>query len=54
MQLQQFSGYQLVSVEKDMRNDKAAADLTSLGVCDSVLIARRSSCFKLVLQVMIV
>jgi len=31
MTLQQFNGYKLVSVEKDMRDDKAAADLTSLG-----------------------
>ncbi|CAH1163283.1 unnamed protein product [Phaedon cochleariae] len=31
MQLQQFKGYKLVSVEKDMRDDKAANDLTNLG-----------------------
>ncbi|KAF5287143.1 hypothetical protein FQR65_LT12329 [Abscondita terminalis] len=31
MQLQQFSGYKLVSVEKDMRDDKAASDLANLG-----------------------
>lgn len=31
MQLQQFSGHKLVSVEKDMRDDKAAYDLTNLG-----------------------
>ncbi|KAL3279356.1 hypothetical protein HHI36_016862 [Cryptolaemus montrouzieri] len=31
MQLQQFKGYNLVSVEKDMRNDKQASDLTNLG-----------------------
>ncbi|KAK9878893.1 hypothetical protein WA026_003722 [Henosepilachna vigintioctopunctata] len=31
MQLQQFKGYKLVSVEKDMRDDKQASDLTNLG-----------------------
>ncbi|XP_065170658.1 heat shock protein 75 kDa, mitochondrial [Atheta coriaria] len=31
MQLQQFKGYRVVSVEKDMRDDKKAADLTNLG-----------------------
>ncbi|KAH1019196.1 hypothetical protein HUJ04_009050 [Dendroctonus ponderosae] len=31
MQLQQFQGYRLISVEKDMRDDKAANDLTNLG-----------------------
>ncbi|XP_076252218.1 TNF receptor associated protein 1 isoform X2 [Rhynchophorus ferrugineus] len=31
MQLQQFQGYRLISVEKDMRDDKAASDLTNLG-----------------------
>jgi TNF receptor-associated protein 1 len=31
MQLQQFKGYKLVSVEKDMRDDKAANDLSNLG-----------------------
>ncbi|XP_017787134.1 PREDICTED: heat shock protein 75 kDa, mitochondrial [Nicrophorus vespilloides] len=31
MQLQQFKGFRVVSVEKDMREDKAAADLTNLG-----------------------
>lgn len=31
MQLQQFNGYRLKSVEKDMREDKAASDLTNLG-----------------------
>lgn len=31
MQLQQFKGYKVVSVEKDMRDDKAANDLTNLG-----------------------
>lgn len=31
MQLQQFEGYRLISVEKDMRDDKAASDLTNLG-----------------------
>ncbi|XP_066259178.1 heat shock protein 75 kDa, mitochondrial [Euwallacea similis] len=31
MQLQQFQGYKLISVEKDMRDDKAANDLTNLG-----------------------
>lgn len=31
MQLQQFKGYRLVSVEKDLRDDKAANDLSSLG-----------------------
>lgn len=31
MQLQQFKGYKVVSVEKDMRDDKAASDLTNLG-----------------------
>ncbi|KAJ8958321.1 hypothetical protein NQ318_017467 [Aromia moschata] len=31
MQLQQFNGYKLLSVEKDMRDDKAANDLTNLG-----------------------
>lgn len=31
MQLQQFNGYKLISVEKDMRDDKAASDLTNLG-----------------------
>lgn len=31
MQLQQFKGYKLVSVEKDMREDKDASDLTNLG-----------------------
>ncbi|XP_018327578.1 heat shock protein 75 kDa, mitochondrial isoform X2 [Agrilus planipennis] len=31
MQLQQFKGYRLISVEKDMRDDKAASDLTNLG-----------------------
>ncbi|KAK4881855.1 hypothetical protein RN001_005174 [Aquatica leii] len=31
MQLQQFGGYKLVSVEKDMRDDKAASDLANLG-----------------------
>ncbi|CAH0552624.1 unnamed protein product [Brassicogethes aeneus] len=31
MQLQQFQGYKLTSVEKDMRDDKAASDLTNLG-----------------------
>ncbi|CAH1971269.1 unnamed protein product [Acanthoscelides obtectus] len=30
MQLQQFKGYKLVSVEKDMRDDKAANDLSNL------------------------
>lgn len=31
MQLQQFNGYKVISVEKDMRDDKAASDLTNLG-----------------------
>ncbi|XP_044761878.1 heat shock protein 75 kDa, mitochondrial [Coccinella septempunctata] len=31
MQLQQFKGYKLISVEKDMRDDKEASDLTNLG-----------------------
>ncbi|CAG9764608.1 unnamed protein product [Ceutorhynchus assimilis] len=31
MQLQQFQGYKLISVEKDMRDDKTASDLTNLG-----------------------
>nr|QWV59565.1 heat shock protein 90-1 [Lasioderma serricorne] len=31
MQLQQFTGYRLVSVEKEMREDKAASDLSNLG-----------------------
>lgn len=31
MQLIEFKGYKLVSVEKDMRDDKAASDLTNLG-----------------------
>lgn len=31
MQLQQFKGYKVISVEKDMRDDKAASDLTNLG-----------------------
>ncbi|KAK5650863.1 hypothetical protein RI129_001892 [Pyrocoelia pectoralis] len=31
MQLQQFSGHKVISVEKDMRDDKAASDLTNLG-----------------------
>ncbi|KAL1505814.1 hypothetical protein ABEB36_005289 [Hypothenemus hampei] len=31
MQLQQFQNYRLISVEKDMREDKAASDLTNLG-----------------------
>lgn len=31
MQLQQYKGNKLVSVEKDMREDKAASDLTNLG-----------------------
>lgn len=31
MQLQQFKGYRLVSVEKDMRDDKNANDLSNLG-----------------------
>lgn len=31
MQLQQFKGYKIVSVEKDMRDDKTALDLTNLG-----------------------
>lgn len=31
MQLQQFQGNRLISVEKDMRDDKAASDLTNLG-----------------------
>lgn len=31
MQLQQFKGNKLVSVEKDMREDKQAIDLTNLG-----------------------
>lgn len=31
MQLQQFSGHKVVSVEKDMRDDKTASDLTNLG-----------------------
>ncbi|XP_060525461.1 heat shock protein 75 kDa, mitochondrial [Cylas formicarius] len=30
MQLQQFQGHKLISVEKDMRDDKAASDLTNL------------------------
>lgn len=34
MQLQEFNGHRLVSVEKDMRDDKAAADLTNLGTID--------------------
>lgn len=32
MQLQEFKGHRLISVEKDMRDDKAAADLTNLGI----------------------
>lgn len=32
MQLQQFNGHKLVSVEKDMRDDKGASDLTNLGI----------------------
>nr|XP_022908396.1 heat shock protein 75 kDa, mitochondrial [Onthophagus taurus] len=31
MTLQQFNGYKVVSAEKDMRDDKKAADLTNLG-----------------------
>lgn len=31
MTLQQFKNYKVVSVEKDMRDDKKAADLTNLG-----------------------
>lgn len=31
MQLQNFKNYKLVSVEKDMRDDKAASDLSNLG-----------------------
>lgn len=31
MQLQNFKNYRLVSVEKDMRDDKAASDLSNLG-----------------------
>lgn len=31
MQLQQFRGYKLVSVEKDLRDDKGANDLSNLG-----------------------
>lgn len=31
LQLQQFKGYKLVSVEKDMRDDKSSSDLTNLG-----------------------
>lgn len=31
MQLQQFRGYRLMSVEKDLRDDKAANDLSNLG-----------------------
>lgn len=31
MQLIEFKGFKLVSVEKDMRDDKAASDLTNLG-----------------------
>lgn len=32
MQLQQYKGNKLVSVEKDMRMDKQANDLTNLGI----------------------
>lgn len=32
MTLQQFKNYKVVSVEKDMRDDKKAADLTNLGL----------------------
>lgn len=31
MQLQQFKNYKLLSVEKDMRDDASASDLTNLG-----------------------
>lgn len=31
MQLQNFKNYKLVSVEKDMRDDKGASDLSNLG-----------------------